>query len=253
MTSGAEPVGGPLHSAEAQLCCEGVSNVQRLISTNPQQAKKRPWPPWRLIATHAKLRLFVTHSKHMRVTISNRNKKHVSGASTPSRFSDRGPRITTCESRLTAFLIANRILESHLTRSKHRTASPPNREKVRSPRINNCAVGVTWARGAKKKLIAIFRNSKISSSLSKHGTSLFSNRNKNEVSAATNPRLHSLDNRGDALADADAHGAQRVSRLGGMQLARGRGEQASAAGAQRMADGDGAAVGVDVRGGVGQT
>jgi len=46
MTSAAKPVVGPLHSAEAQLCYEGVANIQR-PNSNPQKTKKR------LIATRA--------------------------------------------------------------------------------------------------------------------------------------------------------------------------------------------------------
>src|SRR4029077_5498966 len=37
------------------------------------EAKKRPWPPWRLIATLPNSKFPLTHSKYMAVTFSNRN------------------------------------------------------------------------------------------------------------------------------------------------------------------------------------
>src|SRR4029077_17508984 len=49
MTSAPKPVGGPLHSADAPF---------------PDKAKKRPWPPRRLIATLANSEIAPTPSKH---------------------------------------------------------------------------------------------------------------------------------------------------------------------------------------------
>ena len=60
--------------------------------------------------------------------------------------------------------------------------------------------------------------------------------------------LNPLDNRGDALADAYAHGAERIAASGFVELIEGCGYQAGAAGAERVADGDGSAVGVDMSG-----
>ena len=55
------------------------------LNSKPQPAgqpvrpltKKRPWPPWRLIATLPELEIAVTDSKIRPVTFSNRNKKDV--------------------------------------------------------------------------------------------------------------------------------------------------------------------------------
>ena len=55
-----------------------------------------------------------------------------------------------------------------------------------------------------------------------------------------------LDDCGDALAYADAHGAKSIALFGFAQLVGCGGYQASAAGTQRMADGDGSAVRIDV-------
>ena len=57
--------------------------------------------------------------------------------------------------------------------------------------------------------------------------------------------LPPLQHHRDALADADAHGAEGVAGLRALQLVDGGGGKAGAAGAEWMADGDGAAVGVD--------
>src|SRR4051812_46059394 len=56
-----------------------------------------------------------------------------------------------------------------------------------------------------------------------------------------------LDDEGDPLADADAHRAERVTAAAPVQLVDGRGDQAGAARAERMAERDRAAVGVDAR------
>src|SRR5579859_5532641 len=53
---------------------------------------------------------------------------------------------------------------------------------------------------------------------------------------------------GDALAYADAHGAKGVASVGAQELIERRGDQARAAGTERVADGDGSAIGIDVRG-----
>eukprot|EP01137_Pigoraptor_chileana_P034749 Opistho-2@27764 len=54
-----------------------------------------------------------------------------------------------------------------------------------------------------------------------------------------------LDDQGDALTHPDAHGAQGIASARAMQLVDGGGDQASAAGAQRVTQGNGAAVRVD--------
>jgi hypothetical protein len=55
-----------------------------------------------------------------------------------------------------------------------------------------------------------------------------------------------LDDERDALADSDAHGAERVAPAGAAELVhRGR-DEARAAGAERVAEGDGAAIGIHV-------
>src|SRR5271157_3200058 len=57
-----------------------------------------------------------------------------------------------------------------------------------------------------------------------------------------------FENYGNALAHADAHGAERVTPFSAQQLIERRGHQARATGAERMADSDGPAIGIDVRG-----
>jgi hypothetical protein len=61
-----------------------------------------------------------------------------------------------------------------------------------------------------------------------------------------------FDNRGDALANADAHGAKGAARFGGLQLISRCGDQSCAACAERKSDSDGAAVGIYVRSVVGE-
>jgi hypothetical protein len=56
-----------------------------------------------------------------------------------------------------------------------------------------------------------------------------------------------LDDHRDALADADAHRAQRVARAAAAQFMGGGQHEAGAAHAERVAERDGAAIGVDVR------
>ena len=65
--------------------------------------------------------------------------------------------------------------------------------------------------------------------------------------------LCALQDQGDALANADAHGAERVTSVGACELARGRGGEPRAARAERMPERDRAAVRVDVRRIVGDT
>src|SRR6185437_14836070 len=65
------------------------------------------------------------------------------------------------------------------------------------------------------------------------------------VTSAPSRVAHALEDRGDALADADAHGDQRVAPAAPMKLADGGEREPCARGAQRMADGDGAAIGID--------
>ncbi len=43
-------------------------------TSNLPQANKRPWPPWRLIATHPNSKFALTDWNHRRLTFSNRNK-----------------------------------------------------------------------------------------------------------------------------------------------------------------------------------
>src|SRR5208337_924057 len=59
-------------------------------------------------------------------------------------------------------------------------------------------------------------------------------------------------NHGDALANADAHGAEGITPLGAQQLIERSDHEAPTAGAEWMAYGDGSAIGVDVRGIVGE-
>ena len=58
MTAATKLVGGTLYTVES-----------RFLS----QAKKRPWPPWRLIATHANSEFALTNWNHSLLTISNSN------------------------------------------------------------------------------------------------------------------------------------------------------------------------------------
>src|SRR5208283_1954687 len=57
-----------------------------------------------------------------------------------------------------------------------------------------------------------------------------------------------FENYGNPLANADAHGAKRVTSFSAQQLIERGGHQAPSARAKRMSDGDGAAIGIDVRG-----
>src|SRR5215472_11143724 len=54
-----------------------------------------------------------------------------------------------------------------------------------------------------------------------------------------------LEDGGDALADADAHGDERIAAARPLQLADGGKREPRARGAERMTDGDGAAIGID--------
>src|SRR4051812_45947695 len=56
---------------------------------------------------------------------------------------------------------------------------------------------------------------------------------------------------GNALADADAHGAEGVAFVRALKFVRGGGDEARAAGAKRVSNGDAAAVGAYVRGVIG--
>src|SRR5207253_10473965 len=59
-------------------------------------------------------------------------------------------------------------------------------------------------------------------------------------------RSGAFEDDGDALADADAHGAEGVAAVGAQELIERGSDEARAAGTERVADGDGAAVGIDV-------
>src|SRR5262249_44819917 len=56
-----------------------------------------------------------------------------------------------------------------------------------------------------------------------------------------------LEDGGDALADANAHADQGIAALAPMQLADRREREARAGGAERMSHGNGAAIGIDPR------
>src|SRR4029077_4824496 len=88
MTSAPKPVGSPLHSADAPF---------------PDKAKKKPWPPRRLIATHANSEIAPTPSQHRtsHFLTATRNTVPQPGSSTPhrSRVTLHEVRITSTESR----------------------------------------------------------------------------------------------------------------------------------------------------------
>src|SRR6266481_9142746 len=104
----------------------------------PHKAKKKPWPPWRLIATHAKLEFALTHWNHNLLTISNRNKKHVSAAAPTSSSTDHGPRINEF---LIGTLVQTEIVSSH---RKQRKASNSNRGYSRPARRSTNAGGPVY-------------------------------------------------------------------------------------------------------------
>src|SRR5438034_848690 len=58
---------------------------------------------------------------------------------------------------------------------------------------------------------------------------------------------HALEGDRDALADADAHGGQRPALTGELELEGGGADEAGAAHSERVAERDGAAIGIDVR------
>ena len=62
---------------------------------------------------------------------------------------------------------------------------------------------------------------------------------------------HTLDDYGDALPHADAHGAERITASPPLQFIGGRGQQPGAAHTKRMPQSDGTAVRIDVFGIVG--
>src|SRR4029077_3615882 len=68
---------GQTHYGKGLWCCQGGSTIQpqatsfehpesnlQLRAPSIRKAKKRPWPPWRLIATHANSKFGATHSKY---------------------------------------------------------------------------------------------------------------------------------------------------------------------------------------------
>src|SRR5215469_2930257 len=59
--------------------------------------------------------------------------------------------------------------------------------------------------------------------------------------------LDALENSGDALSDADAHGDERIAPLTPMQLPNGGKREPRSRSAKRMSDRDGPAVGIDPR------
>jgi hypothetical protein len=116
------------------------------------KAKKKPWPPavWRLIATHAKLEFELTHWNHNPLTISNRNKKHVSDSAPYSRFAN-------CEPRATHQGFSTRTrgkIELVATRRKQRFGSSSNRGYSRPARrsIWGCGGGGLSARSCPSRI-----------------------------------------------------------------------------------------------------
>ena len=61
------------------------------------------------------------------------------------------------------------------------------------------------------------------------------------------PLLHAFDGEGDTLANTNAHGSQSATAVGFLQLVNGSKDQSCAAHAERMAQRDGAAVGIYMR------
>jgi hypothetical protein len=91
-------------------------------STSFTKAKKR------LIATRAKLEFVLTNCNHRLLTISNRNKKHVSATALCSKFVDGRPRFKELGSRIKTFLIGNDLrIEIVPTDRKQRRATNSNR------------------------------------------------------------------------------------------------------------------------------
>ena len=70
---------------------------------------------------------------------------------------------------------------------------------------------------------------------------------------ATCSALNALENHGNTLANTDAHGAKRKTPLGTQKLIASRSGKPGAAGSERMPDGDGASIRIDVGGIVGET
>jgi hypothetical protein len=124
MSGARSAVGGPLYPFDSRF---------------PAQAKKRPWPQRRLIATLPNSEIELTDWNERLLTISNRNTNRpcsfhirsvsllLPGESAPIRLS----KLTNHDPRIPAILIANEILEFAVTRSKHMTEPGSNREKLR--------------------------------------------------------------------------------------------------------------------------
>jgi len=114
------------------------SVTRKPIPTSDTRAKKN------LIATHAKLEIELTHWNHNPLTISNRNKKHVSSTAPSSRFADHGPLFADHGPRINlrpvptgtgAFLIGNEVrIEIVPTHRNQRKASNSNRYNFRPAR-----------------------------------------------------------------------------------------------------------------------
>src|SRR5205807_10026947 len=73
------------------------------------------------------------------------------------------------------------------------------------------------------------------------------------VQASSYRGLRALEDDGDALAHADAHSAKGVTAFGAEELIERGGDEAGATSTERVADGDGASVGIDVGRVVGNT
>jgi hypothetical protein len=130
MSSPTSPVGGPLYPFDGRF---------------PAQAKKRPWPPWRLIATLPDSEIELTDWNERVLTISNRNtirlcSLHVrsvslllTGESVPVREDEFSVQLRPPSPQN---LIANLRLESHVTHSKQTVAPGSNREKFQAVPMN---------------------------------------------------------------------------------------------------------------------
>jgi hypothetical protein len=156
-----QPLLGWLFDNRAPALKSPESGVQ-LRAPSLHKAKERPWPPWRLIATHPNSEIELTHWNQRALTISNRKTNRLCSFQSFSlslllpgeSVLVRPSQPTNHDSRIITILIANGILESPVTRSEHMTEPGSNREKLRgapkhsftsfrSPRASR----LTWAAG----------------------------------------------------------------------------------------------------------
>ena len=66
MTAATRLVGGTLYTVESRFLSQAKKSL-------PARFQEGPWPPWRLIATHANSEFALTNWNHSLLTISNRN------------------------------------------------------------------------------------------------------------------------------------------------------------------------------------